>query len=90
LKSSVKNIQLTSLEDLFLTEEEIVNKDREKVQDIPLEKLIPFTNHPFKVVDDDQMESMVASIQRHGVLVPALARPLPRTESENARQVGEE
>ena len=75
MKSSAKNIRLTSVDDLFSTEESRADEQREKVQEIPLSELHPFPNHPFKVVDDERMLDTVDSIREHGVLVPAIARP---------------
>ena len=45
--------------------------------ELPLEQLHPFKNHPFKVLDDDAMRETVESVERFGVLVPAIARPDP-------------
>ena len=75
MKSSAKNIRLTSVDDLFSTEERRADEQREKVQEIPLSELHPFPNHPFKVVDDERMFDTADSIREHGVLVPAIARP---------------
>ena len=75
MKSSAKNIRLTSVDDLFSTEESRADEQREKVQEIPLSELHPFPNHPFKVVDDEHMLDTADSIREHGVLVPAIARP---------------
>ena len=75
MKSSAKNVTLTSVDDLFTTEEEREEKRREKVQNIPLSELHPFRDHPFKVVDDDKMQETVESIREYGVLVPIIARP---------------
>ena len=75
MKSSAKNIRLTSVDDLFSTEASREEAQREKVQAIPLEELHPFPNHPFKVLDDDRMLDTAESIREHGVLVPAIARP---------------
>ena len=75
MKSSVKNIRLTSVNDLFSTKESRADEQREKVQEIPLSELHPFPNHPFKVVDDERMLDTADSIREHGVLVPAIARP---------------
>ena len=75
MKSSAKNIRLTSVDDLFSTEESRADDRREKVQEIPLSELHPFPNHPFKVVDDERMLDTADSIREHGVLVPAIARP---------------
>ena len=75
MKSSAKNIRLTSVDDLFSTEASREEAQREKVQEIPLEELHAFPNHPFKVLDDDRMLDTAESIREHGVLVPAIARP---------------
>lgn len=76
MKSSGRNISLTSYDDLFSTEEIREARAREQVQQIPLSELYPFKNHPFRVVDDDRMMETVESIKEYGVLVPAIARPL--------------
>jgi ParB family chromosome partitioning protein len=75
LKSSGKNISLSSYDDIFSTEESRVDAGREKVMEIPLSELFPFKNHPFKVLDDPAMQETAESIREHGVLVPAIARP---------------
>jgi ParB family chromosome partitioning protein len=75
LKSSVKNIKLTSYDDIFQTETGKEDAAREKVQEIPLAELFPFKNHPFQVRDDDSMRDTAESIRKYGVLVPAIARP---------------
>ena len=75
MKSSVKNIKLNSVDDLFSTEESRQNANREKVMEIPLVELYPFKHHPFKVVDDERMLDTADSIREYGVLVPAIARP---------------
>ena len=75
MKSSAKNVKLTSVDDLFSTEESRVDEQREKVVEIPLSEIHPFENHPFKVTDDDRMLDMAESIREHGVLVPGLVRP---------------
>lgn len=76
MKSSAKNIRLTSVDDLFSTEESRADEQREKVQEILLSELHPFPNHPFKVVDDERMLDTADSIREHGVLVPAIAVPV--------------
>lgn len=75
MKSSAKNIRLTSVDDLFSTEESRADDQRERVQEIPLSELHPFRNHPFKVQNDEKMQETADSIREHGVLVPAIARP---------------
>ena len=77
MKSSARNIELKSLDDLFATEESRADAQREKVQEIPLGELHPFRNHPFKVKDDTAMQDTVDSVREYGVLVPAIARPDP-------------
>lgn len=75
MKSAAKNIQLASYDDLFKTDEERQADTQERVQNLPLDKLEPFPNHPFKVIDDDKMLETVESIKERGVLVPILVRP---------------
>ena len=75
MKSAVKNIQLASYDDLFKTDEERQADAQERVQSLPLDRLEPFPNHPFKVIDDDKMLETVESIKEWGVLVPILVRP---------------
>ena len=74
-KRTGENIRLKSLDDIFSTEESRQDEEREKVMEIPLEELHPFKNHPFRVTDDDAMKETVESVIRHGILVPAIARP---------------
>ena len=68
------NLALKELDDLFSTEE---NRQEEQVQQIPIDALHPFTNHPFKVLDDEAMTRTVESIAQYGVLAPLIARPRP-------------
>ena len=75
MRSSVKNIKLNTVDDLFSTEESRQDANREKVIEIPLVELYPFKHHPFKVVDDERMLDTADSIREYGVLVPAIARP---------------
>lgn len=76
---------LTTLDDLFTTQEMRDEAKLEKVQNIPLEDLQPFENHPFKVADDEEMKQMIESIERVGTISPALARPI-----DNGKQGTEE
>ena len=71
------NLALKGLDDLFSTEENRQEEQREQVQQIPIDELHPFTNHPFKVVDDEAMTRTVESIAQFGVLAPLIARPRP-------------
>ena len=75
MKSSAKKISLTSVDDLFSTEESRVDEQREKIAEIPLSELHPFKDHPFKVIDNEAMFDTAESIKQYGVLVPAIARP---------------
>ena len=75
MKSSAKSINLTSLDDLFSTEESRVEESCEKVVRIPLAELHPFPNHPFHVRDDEAMQNTVDSIKEYGVLTPGIVRP---------------
>lgn len=75
MKSSAKKISLTSVDDLFSTEESRVDEQREKIVEIPLAELHPFKDHPFKVIDNEAMFDTAESIKQYGVLVPAIARP---------------
>ena len=82
MKSSAKNISLTSLDDLFSTEEERSKDVVGTVVNIPLSKLHDFPDHPFKVRDDEKMEETVESVKAYGVLVPAIVRQRPDGEYE--------
>ena len=72
-----ENLALKGLDDLFSTEENRQEEQREQVQQIPIDALYPFTNHPFKVLDDEAMTRTVESIAQYGVLAPLIARPRP-------------
>ena len=82
MKSSAKNISLTSLDDLFSTEEERSKDVVGTVVNIPLTQLHDFPNHPFKVRDDEKMQETVESVKTYGVLVPAIVRLRPDGEYE--------
>ena len=71
------NLALKGLDDLFSTEENRQEEQREQVQQIPIDDLHPFTNHPFKGLDDEAMTRTVESIAQYGVLAPLIARPRP-------------
>ena len=77
MKSSGRNISLTSYDDIFSSEESRSGIKHERVQDIPLAQLHPFKDHPFRVVDDERMTETAESVKEYGVLVPAIARPMP-------------
>ena len=71
------NLALKGLDDLFSTEENRQEEQQEQVRQIPIDELHPFTNHPFKVLDDEAMTRTVESIAQYGVLAPLIARPRP-------------
>ena len=67
---------LPSYDDIFTTQEMRDDAKLEKVQNIPLAKLHPFKDHPFKILNNEEMERMIESIRKVGAITPALARPL--------------
>ena len=71
------NVSLKGADDIFSTEESRQEQQREQVQQIPIDELHPFTNHPFTVLDDEAMTRTVESIAQYGVLAPLIARPRP-------------
>lgn len=75
VKSNVKNMKLTSVDELFETDASREDKQREKVMDISLSEISDFPNHPFKVKADEAMLEMADSVKQYGILVPALVRP---------------
>jgi ParB family chromosome partitioning protein len=77
LKSSAKNIKLTSYDEIFQNEETRSDEQREKVQQIPLSEITDFPEHPFQVKEDEALMEMAESIKKYGVLAPVLVRPKP-------------
>lgn len=77
MKRNDTSFALTSLDELFSTQADRDDAQREKVMDIPLAELHPFRGHPFKVLDDEKMAETVESVKQSGVLVPAIVRPDP-------------
>ena len=71
------DFDLPKLDDLFTTQEMRDDAKLERVQNIPLNELHPFKNHPFKILNNEEMERMIESIRKVGAITPALARPLP-------------
>ena len=80
------NVSLKGADDIFSTEESRQEQQREQVQQIPIDELHPFTNHPFKVLDDEAMTRTVESIAQYGVLAPLIARPRPLIPKANKIQ----
>ena len=75
-------IRLKPCVDLFSTEANRQDAGLEKIREIPLDQLIPFKDHPFKVIDDESMMDTVQSIREHGILLPLIARPMPDDKYE--------
>ena len=76
MPKSGANISLSSYDDIFETDESRADAQLERVQKIPISELVPFKDHPFKVVDDEAMLRTTESIAQYGVLTPLIARPL--------------
>ena len=81
------NLALKGLDDLFSTEENRQEEQREQVQQISIDDLHPFTNHPFKVLDDEKMQDLVESVRINGVLTPVLLRMDDNEEYEIYDQI---
>ena len=77
MPKSNENLVLKGLDEMFSTEESRQEQKREQVQQIPIEELFPFKEHPFKVLDDEAMQRTVESVAQYGVLAPLIARPRP-------------
>ena len=75
------NISLSSYDDIFSTQESR-QETGEHVIMLPLDAIHPFKNHPFRIVDDEEMQKTAESIREYGVLVPAIVRPLENGEYE--------
>ena len=75
MKNSGKNIELASFDSIFSTEE-TRQGGNQRIEQLPLSDLVPFKDHPFRVVDDDRMKETVESIREYGVLVPIIVRPM--------------
>ena len=71
------DFNLPTLDDLFTTQAERDDAKLERVKNITLDELHPFKNHPFKILNNEEMERMIESIRKVGTITPALARPLP-------------
>ena len=69
------DLGLTGYDELFMSTEERLDARKPKVDELPLDELKPFKDHPFKVMEDEEMERLKESIRESGVLIPALARP---------------
>ena len=77
MPKSNANLALKGLDEMFSTEESRQEQKREQVQQIPIEELFPFKEHPFEVLDDEAMQRTVESVAQYGVLALLIARPRP-------------
>ena len=82
MPKSNAHLALKGLDEMFSTEESRQEQKREQVQQIPIEELFPFKEHPFKVLDDEAMQRTVESVAKYGVLAPLIARPRPEGRYE--------
>ncbi|MBQ4347268.1 MAG: ParB/RepB/Spo0J family partition protein [Firmicutes bacterium] len=82
MKPNGKSITLTSYDDIFKDEETRQAERQERVQMIAIDRMDPFPNHPFKIVNDEKMRDTVESIKENGVLVPTIVRPKPEGRYE--------
>ena len=76
------NISLSSYDDIFETDESREEAGLERVRNISISELVPFKDHPFRVVDDEAMLRTTESIAQYGVLTPLIARPLENGKYE--------
>ena len=72
--SRKSSIELTAYDDLFQTDESRAEAALSKIRDIPISEIDEFPDHPFKVLMDEDMEQLVDSIKRNGVMTPATVR----------------
>lgn len=75
MKADRIDLGLSGYDELFMSTEERLDAKKPKVDELPLDELKPFMDHPFKVMEDEEMERLKESIRESGVLIPALARP---------------
>lgn len=75
MKADRIDLGLTGYDELFMSTEDRLDAKKPKVDELPLDELKPFKDHPFKVMEDEEMERLKESIRESGVLIPALARP---------------
>ncbi len=84
MPKSNANLALKGLDEMFSTEESRQEQKREQVQQIPIEELFPFKEHPFKVLDDEAMQRTVESVAQYGVLAPLIARPARKADMRSS------
>ena len=73
-RNNAPKIELTAYDDLFQTDESRAEAALSKIRDIPISEIDEFPDHPFKVLMDEDMEQLVESIKRNGVMTPATVR----------------
>ena len=73
-RSKGSKIELTAYDDLFETDESRAEAALSKIRDIPISEIDEFPDHPFKVLMDEDMEQLVESVRRNGVMTPATVR----------------
>ena len=73
-RSRETKIELTAYDDLFQTDESRAEAKLSKIRDIPLSQIDEFPDHPFKVLMDEDMQQLVESIKRNGIMTPATVR----------------
>ena len=76
-KKSIKDIKITTYDDLFKSEEQRQEEKLEKVMELPINELHEFKNHPFKIRQDEDMLKLIESVEENGVILPILVRPSP-------------
>ena len=74
VKKTELDFGLATLDDLFSSQEERDDAKLKRIEEIPLDMIDPFPDHPYKVKDDEDMQNLVKSISERGVLVPCIAR----------------
>ena len=75
MKKQEQKMKLPKLDDLFTSQAQRDYEKAEKVEEIDINKIADFPNHPFKVQDDDKMDEMVKSVKQYGVILPVIVRP---------------
>ena len=74
MKDQKQKMNLASLDSIFTTQEERDNANKETVMNIPIESISDFPNHPFKVIDNEEMNNLIESVSQKGVILPTIVR----------------
>ena len=74
MKEQEQRMQLPKLDDLFTSQAQRDYEKAEKVEQIDINKITDFPNHPFKVINDDKMQDMVESVKKYGIILPVIVR----------------